>query len=101
MQLLLIAVALICAYLACWGSTKKRAYQCITTQGFIFSPPGWEQQPLGKESWVEDAASPLPLIISQDEMNDDWSKSRRYYAWVFGPAFKLPFERPVEPGIGN
>jgi hypothetical protein len=60
-------------------------------------PPGRKGKPLGTDYWVEDATSPMPLIISQYEMNDDWSHSRRYYVWLFGPAFKLPFEWPIEP----
>jgi hypothetical protein len=97
MQSLLIAVALVCAYLASWRPTEKRAYQCVTTRGVIFPRRQWDPKPLGNQAYVENAASPLPLVISQVEMSDEWSKSRRYYLWLFGPAVKLPIEWPIEP----
>lgn len=94
---LLVATAMFSAYLACWGPTKKRAYQCVNTRGEIdTSVEPWvvvESNPLGTAQIVHNTASPLPLIISQDEVTDDWSESRRYYLWLFGPAFKLPFQR--------
>ena len=70
----------------------------MTTQGEIINDGKWitrgdELTPL---ELVQDATSPLPLVIRQNEMDKDWTRKRRYYLWLLGPTIKLPFESTLE-----
>jgi hypothetical protein len=80
--MLLIVVTLICAYLACWGPTKRAAVA---------------KRPVGS------AGSVAPLVIYQDELTLEsppggklgMGATRRYYLWLFDYEIKLPMEKNV------
>ncbi len=54
---------------------------------------------------VFETTSPFPLVIVQDESVSNLQEGpfgtrylRRYYIWLFGPKFKLPWESTWTPG---
>jgi hypothetical protein len=76
LRTLAILVTLICAYFAAWEATKK--YGVAKIRG---------------------GSSPMPLMICRNELDlEQTSKGliltrpRRYYLWLFGPQYMLPFE---------
>jgi hypothetical protein len=93
LRAIFVFVALICGYVATWGPTQRAAEQRIRT------PTVWgtvdrtlQIVEEGNKDGAEDARSPLPLLISQDEWGSGWRQKRLYYIWLFGPTVKLPFE---------
>jgi hypothetical protein len=90
---LAIFVTLVCAYFAAWDATKRYGIQDYS-QVDRFDPLIYDE-------------SPMPFVISQYERSgpkswEEWrsgirsSTKRRYYLWVFGLRFKLPFETDAE-----
>jgi hypothetical protein len=99
--MLLIVVAWICAYLACWGPTNERGVVDVTR--YVSRPP--HRLIIGKGEWHSVKASPtFPLILSFEGVRS-WDLldgpptylQHRYYFWFFGYVVKLPceWEEPV------
>ena len=84
-RLLLIVVALLCAYLACWGPTEQRGVSDVADH-------------LGMARNT-DASADLPLIVGVNRfrfgntVNVVKTIDRSYYIWFFGYVAKLPVER--------
>ena len=55
--------------------------------------------PVETQSFVQGANSPAAFIVACDEWDlepNGASWHRRYYLWLFGPMFRLPFEGTVD-----
>jgi hypothetical protein len=95
-----IAVTLICSYFGAWEATKR----------YGLAPRLRHAKSLSRTSvWLEtesrplecQLSCPLPLVIAQDEyfvyLNGlKPGTHRRYYLWLFGPQWKLPWESEWE-----
>ena len=92
---LAIMVAIFCAYLACWGPTKRFAANIDRPSEesmLTFASGRNRQQPL-----TIFADAPLPLVLRLHELVPLEKPRRtrlikRYYFWFFGPKIKLPIE---------
>ena len=82
-RILLIVITLICAYLACWGPTKKQGPQHVLDLG---ATP------------VMTATAFAPLLVAAAEPGTSGYSSHThhcYYFWFFGYVAKLPYEREI------
>ena len=90
-----IIVTLVCGYFACWGPTQRAAEQSANFT-FHFVPDMGTIHISGHPHArrIVIATAPVPLIIRADEVdiNPRFACPRRYYLWLFGTQFKLPFE---------
>ena len=90
-RILLIAITLICAYLACWGPTKKQGVDDVADQF-----PDWII-----DDWINDIDVVAPLVVSAEGTSLPWQQPskhyRHYYFWFFGYVAKLPYERELPP----
>ena len=85
-RVLLVALTLLCAYLACWKPTQDHgpadvvvetgAYRSVVLQG--------------------NHAAAAPLIVRADVVEMGGGSFRRYYFWFFGYVARLPYERQVD-----
>ena len=93
--MLLIAVALGCAYLACWQSTKTQGVadvlrHCCKRVGF-----SWEEA--DDEAAVDafgpafDISPAIPLVVGVTNQS-----VRNYYLWFFGHVAKIPYEQRLK-----
>ena len=80
-RILLIVITLICAYLACWGPTKRQGVADVKEH---FSYPTFHLFP----------SPELPLVVSTDDYYGR-PPTRHYYFWFFGYVAKLPYERRI------
>jgi len=94
-RILLIAITLICAYLACWGPTKKYGVEDAVTRIY----ENVDSSHLG--------SAVVPLVVSVDNYEFTsppdmvWIRyTRCYYFWFFGYVAKLPYEREL-PGTAH
>jgi hypothetical protein len=87
---LAIFVTLVCVYFAAWGTTKRYASLRVATC----------------TDGIMETGSSFPLVIWKNEVEARQLangftilRPRRFYLWVFGPEFKLPFELEWVPNI--
>lgn len=93
---LFVMLTLICAYLACWGPTRRYAASLEGKSPLINKPDTAITVAFGPKT----AGAPAPLLIYQDEIvflkprtiNINAKRKRIYYLWLFGPTFRIPFE---------
>ena len=91
----MIVVTLVCAYLACWGPTKKRGIEDV--EAFALST-AWDTEVRDNPHLAMHsvsipkpyAAIPLAVVV------DGWDSTRHYYFWFFGYVAKLPYERELQ-----
>lgn len=97
---MVIVVAWIGAYFGGWDATRRAAARMLASEELRFSVPERGTH------YVQEAFSPLPLLIVCEELEADHTgivvKVKRYYAWLFGPRIKLPFESalPYDNSVG-
>src|SRR5687767_11817077 len=96
-----IFVTLVCAYFASWGPTKREAArfngQLIKKRDNTIVEPFTTVSSDGV-ILVIDAKSPAPLFIYRAEMSPVSPAIQiRYYLWLFGTTFKLPYEGEWQP----
>ena len=86
-RILLIVITLICAYLACWGPTKKQGVDDVHEIAPEFS------------FWIVEASAPLILRVGDlnQIVGDPERNVHAYYFWFFGYVAKLPYERELPP----
>ncbi len=86
---LAVFVTLVCAYFGAWEATKR--YGVPDPDWPCFPPPDYKHEKI-----VSYADCPTPFILGRDEFYIDSGEhlhfARRYYLWLFGPEFKLPYE---------
>ena len=83
-RILLIAITLICAYLACWGPTKRQGAEDVA-----------KYLHLGNSHYICSAEMPLVVGAEAEIYGYVPVRGRRYYFWFFGYVAKLPYERDV------
>ncbi len=89
LRTILIVVALVGAYLACWEPTASDGVLDVASRSY----PGFSH-----------GSSPLPLVVGIDDHDVEFdgnglaiyvgSPSRIYYIWFFGNTIRLPGEYP-------
>jgi hypothetical protein len=93
---LLILVALVCAYLACWKPTKEQGVKDVAEH---VQPIPLLEAPFDvrqSNAQIHNTTTIAPLVVGIDEVGLK-SAYRRYYFWFFGLVARLPYERDIEP----
>ena len=83
-RILLIAITLICAYLACWGPTKNQGVSDVA----VFQPG---RRSMLEGTWI-DVSAIVPFVVRKDHR---YKATRSYYFWFFGYVAKLPYEKEL------
>ena len=94
LRTLFVFVTLVCAYFGAWEATKRHCLSIIHNDPIVIG-----KVPVETQSFVRGANSPAALIVACDEWDlgpSGRSWHRRYYLWLFGPMFRLPFEGTVD-----
>ena len=89
MRLLLIAVSLACAYLACWGPTKTQGVADVTDriEGEFYC---MQLNIADKQDMRAQSSVVVPFVVQHEYLNG----TRENYFWFFGYVAKLqlPYE---------
>src|SRR5688572_26496760 len=99
---LAILVTLVCAYFGAWEATKRFAknYGELSRIHWPLHPPRYPPlHPQPQDYYVHESYSPLPFIVAQKGQRYQrvWEFRRRYYIWLFGRMFAIPYETEWTP----
>ena len=95
LRTLFVLVTLVCAYFGAWEATKR--YGVRSGNEWPVSSPS--------AAFVWNERSPVALIIERTEGVSTADAAapthRRYYLWLFGPTFRLPFQGKPTPSASG